>query len=141
MTRRRKRKCLNWRQLLDPDPRNRRHQRYCRAPSCRKASKAASQRRWLRKPGNRDYFRGPSHAQRVRDWRAAHPDYRPRQSPLEVSVLQDLSSGKPLENQADNPTLAPPVLQELLQAQPLVLAGLIAQLTGETLQDVMPHAA
>ena len=44
-------------------------------PGCRKASKADSQRRWLQKPENRDYFRGPEHVQRVQRWREAHPGY------------------------------------------------------------------
>jgi len=45
-----RRKCLCCGSLFRPDPRNRRHQRYCSQPACRKASKAASQRRWLSKP-------------------------------------------------------------------------------------------
>ena len=49
MTKRRRRKCLNCGRLFRPDPRNRRHQRYCSAPDCRKASKAVSQARWLSK--------------------------------------------------------------------------------------------
>jgi hypothetical protein len=32
---------------------------YCLASTCRAASKAASQARWLAKPENQDYFRGP----------------------------------------------------------------------------------
>ena len=61
MTKRRRRKCLNCGRLFRPDPRNRRHRRYCSAPDCRKASKAVSQARWLSKPQNRDYFCGPEH--------------------------------------------------------------------------------
>ena len=38
-----RRKCKCCRTLFRPDPRNRRHQRYCSAASCRAASKAASQ--------------------------------------------------------------------------------------------------
>ena len=53
-TERRKCKCCH--KLFRPDPRNRHHQRYCAAPSCRAASKAASQARWLAAPENRDYF-------------------------------------------------------------------------------------
>ena len=59
MTKRRRRKCLNCRRLFRPDPRTVRHQRYCSEPACRKASKVASQARWLAKPQNRNYFRGP----------------------------------------------------------------------------------
>ena len=59
MTKQRQRKSLNCGQLYRPDPRNLRHQRYCTAPTCRKASKAASQARWRSKPQNRNYFHGP----------------------------------------------------------------------------------
>ena len=58
MSTRTRRKCRHCGQVLRPDPRNVRHQRYCSAPACRRASKAASQRRWLAKEANRDYFRG-----------------------------------------------------------------------------------
>ena len=75
MTKRRRRKCLNCGRLFRPDPRNLRHQRYCAEPACRKASKAASQARWLAKPQNEGYFRSPEHVARVRDWRAANPGY------------------------------------------------------------------
>ena len=71
MTKRRRRKCLNCRRLFRPGPRNVRHQRYCSEPACRKASKMASQARWLAKPQNRNYFRGPVHVARVTAWRAA----------------------------------------------------------------------
>ena len=40
------------------DHRNRGRQSYCSKPACRKASKAASQRRWLSRPENENYFRG-----------------------------------------------------------------------------------
>ena len=59
MTKQRQRKSLNCGQLYHPDPRNLRHQRYCSSPAGHKASKAASQARWLSKRQNRNYFRGP----------------------------------------------------------------------------------
>jgi hypothetical protein len=49
--------------LYRPDPRNLRLQRYCAQPACRRASKAVSQRRWLAKAANRDYFRGAEHVE------------------------------------------------------------------------------
>ena len=58
MTRARRRKCLCCGELFRADPRNLRHQRHCGDAACRKASKAASQRRWLAKSENHDYFRG-----------------------------------------------------------------------------------
>ena len=42
-----RKKCCNCDELFIPDPRNTTRQRYCSKPECRKASKAASQRRWL----------------------------------------------------------------------------------------------
>jgi hypothetical protein len=75
MKRARRRKCLCCGELFRPDARNLRHQRHCAKPACRTASKAASQRRWLAKVTNRDYFRGPINVARVQAWRAAHPGY------------------------------------------------------------------
>ena len=75
MSKPRRRKCRNCGELFRPDPRNLRHQRYCSEPACRRASKAASQRRWLAKAANREYFRGPEQVARVRAWREAHPGY------------------------------------------------------------------
>ena len=70
------RKCCHCNEFFLPDARHRQRQRYCAAPQCRRVSKAASQRRWLSRPENRDYFRGPDNVERVRTWRAAHPDFR-----------------------------------------------------------------
>ena len=70
-----RRKCKCCHKLFRPDPRNRHHQRYCAAPSCRAASKAASQARWLAAPENQDYFRGPVNVARVKAWRARNPGY------------------------------------------------------------------
>ena len=65
MSTRRRRKCRNCGQLFRPDPRNVRHQRYCSASACRRASKAASQRRWLSKAATNATSRIPA---------PAHPD-------------------------------------------------------------------
>ena len=55
---RRRRKCRQCSQLYEPDSRNRRHQKHCSQPACRKASKVASQKRWLVSPKGCDYFKG-----------------------------------------------------------------------------------
>ena len=68
-------KCLFCGTFFRGDPRNARHQKYCSAPACRKASKTASHRTWLAKAENLDYFRGPENVVRVQAWRAAHPGY------------------------------------------------------------------
>ena len=65
-----RRKCKCCLKFFRPDPCNRRHQRYCAAPRCRRASKAASQARWLGKPANQGYFRDPWHVARVRAGRS-----------------------------------------------------------------------
>jgi hypothetical protein len=70
-----KKKCKYCRTLFIPDPRNANRQGYCSLPECRKASKRASQRRWLRKPENRDHFRGHVNVLRVQQWREKHPGY------------------------------------------------------------------
>jgi hypothetical protein len=53
------RKCNHCSEFYLPDRRNLHHQRYCSAPACRKQSKAESQRRWLQRPDNQNYFCGP----------------------------------------------------------------------------------
>ena len=102
----RKRKCLHCRELFRPDPRNLRHQRYCSKLACRQASKAASQRRWLGKAQNRNYFRGAINGQRVRAWRAAHPGYWKRTGPQSGIALQDDSLAQVTEPKGKTPTLA-----------------------------------
>ncbi|MGH8603837.1 MAG: hypothetical protein ACREXR_13995 [Gammaproteobacteria bacterium] len=58
MTHRRRRKCRSCGELFRADVRNLRHQKYCSNAACRKASKVASQRRWLSKPENRGKGKG-----------------------------------------------------------------------------------
>jgi hypothetical protein len=135
MKQRRKRRCRHCGELFQPDRRNLRHQRYCAQPACRKESHAASQRRWLKKPENRDYFRGPAHGQRVRAWRAAHPGYWRRTGTQRAVALQEDSHVQPVEIQRDSGILVPAMLQDVIAAQPLVLIGLIANLTGSALQE------
>jgi hypothetical protein len=155
--------CANCHQPFRADARNAWHQRYCAAPACRAASKAASQRRWLAKPENRDYFHGPEHVQRVQLWRQAHPGYgrrgqtgaansstNPSQAmpAAATTPLQDLVPTQVVAAQEDFGTAAAPAgaaavceasppapLQDLLQQQPIVLIGLLAHLSASTLQD------
>ena len=108
----RRRKCRHCGQLFDPDPRNRHHQKYCSAPACRRASKAASQRRWLAKPANRGYFRDPTHVARVQRWRDAHPGYWRRTGAQEAAALQDHCMKQPIEAIEKTVTLQETALQE-----------------------------
>jgi hypothetical protein len=130
MARGERRKCKCCLKLFRPDPRNRRHQRYCSAPACKAASKVASQARWLAAPENQNYFRGPIHIARVRVWRSRHPGYWRR-----ARALQDLSIAQAVDSSIEKGNFAGPALQELLMAQPAVLIGLIAHLVGTPLQD------
>lgn len=135
MKRRRSRKCLCCGEVSRVDSRNLRHQRYCSKPACRKASKAARQRRWLAQPQNRDYFRGPYNVVRVRDWRAAHPGYWRRTGAKTVVALQDDSGTQAVELPRESARFVPAALQDVFLAQPAVLVGLIAHITDSALQD------
>jgi len=162
MTRRRRRKCSSCGQMYRPDPRNVFHQRYCREPACRRASKAASQRHWRRTPNGRDYFSGPENVRRVREWRKDHPGYwhRRRQKP---AALQDVLPAQPLMPSGDEhalnestlgtallfPGLAPstgtssqapkpPALQDVFSAYAMALLGLIAHFSGAQQDDIAP---
>ncbi|HXJ61567.1 MAG TPA: hypothetical protein VNU68_33405 [Verrucomicrobiae bacterium] len=75
-----RRKCRCCCKFILPDARTTDRQHYCSKPACRQASKAASQRRWLSKAGNGDYFRGADQVRRVQLWRQSHPGYWKGQS-------------------------------------------------------------
>ena len=130
----RKCKCLNCSELFPPDHRNAQRQKYCSKKECRKASKANSQRKWLRRPENRNYFRGPENVQRVRGWRKDTPGYW-RKSSVRRNTLQDRLTEKCTEKQTVTGPLKIHALQDSLSAQHTVLIGLIAHLTGNALQD------
>lgn len=139
MSRKKARACCHCREEFIPDRRNRDRQRYCGRGECRAASKAASQRRWLKKPQNRGYFRGRHHTERVRKWRRDHPGYwkgsppRPSPAPKEGSSTQALDN-QPLKASRDLVTGEGP-LQDLSMPQVLIVVGLISMITGSTLQD------
>jgi hypothetical protein len=135
-----RRKCKCCRKLFRPDPRNRRHQYYCSAPTCRAASKAASQARWLAKPENQSYFRGPVHIARVQGWRSRHPGYW-RKGRRGGIALQDVSTAQPIGPPIETANLVRSPLQDVLLAQPAVLIGLIAHLVGTPLQDDIVRTA
>lgn len=134
-----RRKCRCCRKFFRPDPRNRRHQRYCSAPVCRTASKAASQARWRAKPENQDYFRGPQNVARVQLWRSRHPGYWRKARPV-GDALQEVSMAQPPDSTAAKADIACSPLQEVLMAQPAVLIGLIAHIVGTPLQDDIVRA-
>jgi len=132
-----RKKCCNCKDLFIPDPRNAERQKYCCKPECRKASKAASQERWLAKPENQGYFSGPENVKRVQRWRKAHPGYWRGKRKNKQDALQDSLNAQHAENYDDNTQFGIDPLQDFLIAQPPVLLGLIANFTGNALQDDM----
>ncbi|ACN17485.1 hypothetical protein HRM2_44290 [Desulforapulum autotrophicum HRM2] len=127
------RKCQNCNELFPPDPRNINKQEYCRKPECRKASKAASQKKWLTKLENQGYFSGPDNVERVQKWRKKNPGYSRRKKPS--IALQDHLPLQPAENKEDISIQSSYALQDHLTVQPAVIIGLISSFIGSTLQD------
>jgi len=103
-----KRKCRNCHKLFRPGFRNQAKQKYCSEADCRKGSKAASQKRWLAKKENRDYFKGADNVKRVQEWREKNPGYWRRGN----NALQDNSITKTSVNQEDTTKLTEPALQD-----------------------------
>jgi hypothetical protein len=129
-----RRKCKCCLKLFRPDPRSRRHQRYCSATACRAASKAASQARWLATPENQGYFGGPVNVARVQAWRSRHSGYW-RKDRRVGAALQELLMAQRLDSTSTTAKAARSPLQDVLIAQPAVLIGLIAHIVGTPLQD------
>jgi hypothetical protein len=130
------RKCRHCKQFFVPDPRHRQRQRYCVARECRRASKGASQERWLGRPENRDYFSGPENVVRVQAWRAENPGYGRRAGRPRAALQEMMNPQVPAAQEAavQDDAVA---LQETWRAQPPLLVGLIAHLTGTALQEDM----
>lgn len=127
-------KCANCDQLFRPDSRNAWHQRYCGASACRAASKAASQRRWLGKPENRDYFRGPEQVERVREWRKAHPGYSQRTKASTAPNAPATAAAPTAPARGDAPTAPTVPSAASAPAVPAVPAAPVVA----PLQDVVP---
>lgn len=119
MSKQKKRKCPHCRKLFYPDPRNISRQSYCSQPDCRKANKVASQKKWLSKPENRDYFRSTDNTKRVQQWRKDNPGYW-RKGQIKKEPLQDSSSRKRTIGHKDNANLQSIALQDLLSTQDAV---------------------
>lgn len=129
-------KCRCCSQMFVPDPRTADRQHYCSEPACRKASKAAAQRRWLSKDGNGDRFRGSSEVDRVRRWRQEHPGYWRKKNPASQSTQPvEKQSLNPGQSSCNVPRSLPRTLQDDCPTQDPVVIGLISMFTGSTLQD------
>jgi len=131
------RKCLHCHTFFKPHPRSKGRQKYCSHPDCQKARKRLSHQKWLKKPPNQNYFRGPDNVRRVQQWRAKNPGYSKKvpSSSDNTPPLQDPLITQATENKEKNDVLKPDTLQDVLMVQPFVLIGLIAHLTGSALQD------
>jgi hypothetical protein len=73
--------------------------------------------------------------ERVRQWRQNHPGYWRRTRAPGPDALQEPLTPQAVENQQREEALAQEALQDSFFMQPTVLVGLIAQLTGLSLQD------
>ena len=128
-------KCLHCKKLFIPDYRNRTRQKFCKQPECQHASRRQSQRAWLEKPGNHDYFREPDQAARVRQWQKEHPDYWKSTARYRKRTLQEPCSEQVTVNEAVIHDLPDRTLQDLCSMQIPLFVGLISMLTGSTLQE------
>jgi hypothetical protein len=128
-------RCHNCKRLFVPDCRNRNRQRYCKNPECRKKAKTASQQKWLQKPENKNYFKGPLNTRRVQEWRKQHPGYFRKKRLNKQAALQDRLNAQASEINKDNSNFTNNALQDSLIIQPAVIIGLISQFTGSALQD------
>lgn len=134
MKRRRKRKCHHCAEGFVPSAQNTRKQCYCSAPDCKIASKRAANKRWVAK--NPDYHHGAAVIIRVQEWRAVNPGYwRRKTESLEPSTLQDDCIPEVVDDEQESATLKYFALQDDSNSQAFVVLGLIATLTGGTLQD------
>jgi hypothetical protein len=71
---------------------------------------------------------------RVKAWRSRNPGYWRKRLRTRVA-LQDLSLEQPIDFTNKKANFARPPLQEIVSAQPAVLIGLIAHITGTPLQE------
>lgn len=130
-----RRKCRCCQHFFVPDPRTADRQRYCSAPGCRQASKAASQRHWLGQNGNGDYFRGPEAVRRVQAWRASHPGYwkRKKLASQGAQVIAE-QAATPAQSSCNVPRGLARTLPDDCLTQTPAFVGLLSMVTGSTLQ-------
>ena len=113
--------------IFVPDYRNRGRQKYYSSPECQAASKQASQRRWLSKAANRDYFRDPENARHVRKWRQAHPGYWKKKTPVSESTqIAAPQAVNPVQSSCNVPRSPLGTLQDFCLAKDPGFIGLIA---------------
>jgi hypothetical protein len=136
-----RRKCLNCRELFLPDYRRGPRQRYCCKPDCRKASKRESQRAWLAKPENQNYFRDAKNAERVRDWQQEHSGYWKNTARYRRRTLPDGCPNQALAAKEVVPASPRRTLQDLCSMPTPLFVGLISMFLGSTLPDDIATSA
>jgi len=129
-------KCRHCGKVFTPDYRNRHHQHYCPDPGCRRVSKTASQRRWLRQAQNRDYFQGPEQTRRVKQWRESNPGYWKKKPTVPQRTLAVNSQPREQVQKSCNvPTGSAEPLQDVCLPRNPLFVGLISVIAGSTLQE------
>jgi len=135
--------CLHCKVSFIPAPCNRIRQKFCNGtPECIKASHRKSQKKWLKKPENNDYFRSKENVERVREWRKSHPGYSRKRKP-EAALHDDCIDIQPVNQPVTvhlptpqaSQSSCPSALQDFAIIQPAVLIGLISHLTCSALQE------
>ena len=110
-----RRKCQHCKEFYLPDRRNLDRQRYCSDAVCRRQSKSESQRRWVQKPDNQNYFSGPQNSQRVKEWRKRNPGYWRKKSPPPQEPLQDLCKTQVAQDEEVKRIKISETLQDILE--------------------------
>jgi hypothetical protein len=134
------RTCRHCRQQFLPDYRNEYHQYFCSKIECQRTSKRTSQRRWLRKPPNRNYFRDPDNVARVQAWRLTHPGYGRAPRHRCASAAAPATDRAPA-TKANSTGLAGGMLQDLCRSKLPVLTSIVSRLGWCTLQEDIANCA
>lgn len=128
-------KCRHCGRRFCPDPRNRFHQKYCSEPTCRWASKLASQRQWLNQAQNRDYFSGKEQTRRVQQWRKANPGYwKKKDSAARTKRPLDRRRNGGTQKSCNALGKDGPLQDVCLERSPLLI-GLLSMVSGCALQE------
>ena len=134
-TAKRRPKCLNCNEHFLPNYRTRLLQKHCNKPECRLARKRASQKAWLQKDTNQNYFSGALNSSRARLWQEAHPAYWKNTRRYRSRTLQDHCIEQVTAIQEVAEAIPASTLQDLCTLQTPLFVGLISMLTHSTLQD------
>jgi hypothetical protein len=136
------RTCHHCRQRFVPDYRNAYHQRFCSQAACQRASKRASQRHWLRKPKNCNYFREVDNVLRVHDWRREHPGYwRSRQHRCAAGLPTGPERVLAPSCGSAGAFVQPRTLQDVCRSKLPIFTGILSRLSSCTLQEDIANCA